>query len=90
MWHDVDMKCQVVLDIESKALLDALAKPRGNNRSFVVREALRVYAAMEGYLDDVERQPGFRKAMDAAVADLAAGRLRPQADAARIVRKKRR
>ncbi len=90
MWHDVAMKCQVVLDAESKALLDALARPRGNNRSFVVREALRVYAAMEGYLDDLERQPGFRKAMEAAQADLAAGRVRPNAAAERIVRKKRR
>ena len=57
MCHSVDMKYQVVLDVQSKALLDSLARPRGNNRSFVVREALRVYAAMEGYLDELERQP---------------------------------
>jgi hypothetical protein len=51
---------------------------------------LRVYAAMEGCLDTLERQPGFRKAMDAAQADLEAGRVRPHSAAEQIVRKKRR
>lgn len=82
------MKYQVVLDADSKALLDELARPRGNNRSFVVREALRVFAAMEGYLDELEREPRFRKMMESSLADIEAGRLRPHAEAERIVRAK--
>lgn len=80
------MKYQVVLDPDSKALLDELARPRGNNRSFVVREALRVFAAMEGYLDELERDPKFRKMMESSLADIEAGRLRSHAEAERIVR----
>jgi predicted transcriptional regulator len=82
------MKYQVVLDAESKALLDGLARPRGNNRSFVVREALRTYAAMEGYLDELEKEPRFRRMMEAALADVDAGRVRPHAAAERVVRAK--
>lgn len=82
------MKCQVVLDEESKTLLDDLAGPRGNNKSFVVREALKVYAAMEAVLDDVERRPQFRKMMESALDDLRHGRVRPHGDAVRIVRRK--
>ncbi len=84
------MKCQVVLDAQSKALLDELARPRGNNRSFVVREALRVYAAMEEYLDEIEADPAFRRMMDDSEADERAGRLRPHAEAKRIVAGRRR
>ena len=83
------MKCQVVLDPESKALLDELARPRGNNRSFVVREALRVYAATEAYLDAFERDERFARMMDSALADVEAGRLRAHAAAERIVRGKK-
>lgn len=84
------MKCQVVLDEESKVLLDELARPRGNNRSFVVREALRVYAAMEAYLDELERTPAFRRMMESSAADIRAGRLHSHAAAERLVRRKRR
>ncbi len=83
------MKCQVVLDDESKALLDDLARPRGNNRSFVVREALRVYAAMEAYVDELERDPDFQRMMDASAEDLRSGRLFPHSEARRIVARKR-
>lgn len=82
------MKCQVVLDEDSKALLDELARPRGNNRSFVVREALRVYAAMEAYLDELERDPTFRRMMESSAEDIRAGRLHSHAEAARVVRRK--
>ena len=83
------MKCQVVLDNESKALLDDLARPRGNNRSFVVREALRVYAAMEAYVDELERDNDFRRMMDASSDDVRKGRLHAHAEARRIVARKR-
>jgi predicted transcriptional regulator len=83
------MRYQVVLDPQSKLLLDELARPRGNNRSFVVREALRVYAATEAYLDALERDERFARMMDAALADVEAGRLRPHAEAERVVRGKK-
>lgn len=84
------MKCQVVLDEESHALLQELARPRGNNRSFVVREALRVYAAMEAYLDELERDPAFQKMMASSAADIRAGRLHSHKEAERVVRRRRR
>ncbi len=82
------MKCQVVLDDDSKALLDKLARPRGNNRSLVVREALRVYAAMEAYLDGLEREPAFRNMMESSAEDIRTGRLHSHAEAQRVVRRK--
>jgi predicted transcriptional regulator len=84
------MKCQVVLDEGSKVLLDELARPRGNNRSFVVREALRVYAAMEAYLDELERTSAFRRMMESSANDIRAGRLHSHAAAEQLVRRKRR
>lgn len=84
------VKRQVVLDEDSNTLLDELAAARGNNRSFVVREAIRVYAAMETYLDDLEQDPRFRKMMQDSEADISAGRLRPHRRAEQIVRRKRR
>lgn len=84
------MKCQVVLDPDSNALLSQLARPRGNNRSFVVREAIRVYAAMEEYLDELEKEPRFRRMMEASEEDIRAGRLRSHNQAERIVRRRRR
>lgn len=83
------MKCQVVLDDASKDLLDELARPRGNNRSFVVREALRVYAAMEAYLDELERDPAFRRMMESSAEDMRAGRLQSHAEAVRVVRRRK-
>ena len=87
--EDSNVKCQVVLDDQSKALLDELARPRGNNRSFVVREALRVYSAMETYLDELEREPAFRKMMESSAKDIRAERLHAHAAAERVVRRKR-
>jgi predicted transcriptional regulator len=84
------MKCQVVLDPETKTLLEELARPRGNNKSFVVREALRTYAAMEGALDEIEAQPRFRKMMRSALDDIRHGRLHPHARAEQVVRRKSR
>ena len=81
------MKCQVVLDDQSKALLDKLARPRGNNRSLVVREALRVYAVMESYFDELEREPAFRKMMESSAEDIRTGRLHSPAEARRVVRR---
>jgi predicted transcriptional regulator len=83
------VKTQVVLDDETRALLEELARPRGGNRSFVVREALRVYAAMEDNLDAIERTPAFQRAMAASDADIQHGRVRSHAEAKAVVARKR-
>ncbi len=85
----MSIKTQVVLDEYTRSLLEGLARPRGGNRSFVVREALRVYSAMEEDLDALERTPAFRRMMESSAADLRDGRLRPHGDAEKLVRKKR-
>lgn len=84
------MKCEFVLDEGPRALLAQLAKSRGNNRSFVVREALRVYAAVEEMLDDLEQTPRFRRMMASAAADVRTARLHSHAEAERIVRARKR
>ena len=86
----MSVKTQVVLDAETRALLEVLARPRGGNRSLVVREALRVYAAIEEDLEALERTPAFAPMMKASGADIGAGRLRPHGDAkALVIRKKK-
>jgi predicted transcriptional regulator len=85
----MSIKTQVVLDEGTRALLEELARPRGGNRSFVVREALRVYAAMEEELDALERTPAFRRMMESSNADMREGRLHPHSEAKRLVRRKR-
>jgi predicted transcriptional regulator len=84
------MRCRFILDEKTQALLDELAAPRGNNRSFVVREALRVYASMEAQLDEVEGEPGFRRMMQLSEADIREGRRHGHPEARRIVSRKRR
>ncbi len=79
------VKTQVVLDDETRSLLEELARPRGGNRSFVVREALKTYAAMENELDALERIPAFRQMMESSNADIDHGRLHPHDDAKKIV-----
>jgi len=82
------MKCQVVLDEKSKALLDELARSRDNSRSFIVREASCIYAVMETYLDKLEQDPAFRRMMEASAEDVRRSCLHSQAKAERIVRRK--
>jgi predicted transcriptional regulator len=82
------MKQQVVLDAGTAALLDSHARSSGNDRSAVLREALRVYAVMENRLDALERGVTFHASMESALDDVAAGRVRPHADARRVVRRK--
>jgi predicted transcriptional regulator len=84
----MSIKTQVVLDPESRLLLDELARPRGGNRSFVVREALRVYAAMEEELDALEQTPAFKRMMESSAADIRDGRLLSHRDAQELVRRK--
>jgi predicted transcriptional regulator len=83
------MRRQFVLDDRSEELLDRLATARAGNRSFVVREAIALYASLEDQLDAIESQPGFRRQMRQSAADLEAGRVLTQAEAEKRLRRKR-
>jgi predicted transcriptional regulator len=57
------MRSQFVLDDQTEALLNELSAARGGNRSFVVREAIHLYANLEDWLDTVEADPGLQRIM---------------------------
>ena len=69
------MRCQFVLDKRTNKLLEELAADRAGNRSHVVREAIQLYAEMEARLDEIERDPAFRRMMQRSDADMRAGRV---------------
>jgi len=83
------MRRQFVLDAESDRKLNQLAASRAGNKSFVVREAIALYAGMEEQLAEIEAQPGFRRMMRRSAADIEAGRVMTQAEAERRLRRKR-
>jgi len=84
------MRSQFVLDKATDGLLDELAASRAGNRSFVVREAIRLYAALEEALGEVESDAGFRRLMDASADDIGAGRVVSHAQVKRRLLKRRR
>jgi len=69
------MRSQFVLDEETEALLSELSASRAGNRSFVVREAIRLYAVLENWLDTIEADPGLQQMMANSLADIEAGRV---------------
>ena len=69
------MRRQFVLDDHSERLLDQLAASRAGNRSFVVREAIALYANLEDRLDEIESQEGFRRQMRMSDEDIRTGRV---------------
>ena len=69
------MRKQFVLDKRSDKLLEELASYRGGNRSMVVREAIQVYADMEGRLDKIEEDPRFQRMMDQSERAIHEGRV---------------
>ena len=69
------MRRQFVLDERSEQLLDQLAASRAGNRSFVVREAIALYASLEERLDEIESREGFRRQMQKSDEDIQAGRV---------------
>lgn len=83
------MRRQFVLDARSEELLDQLAAARAGNRSFVVREAIALYAGLEERLAEIEADPGFRRRMRRSAADLEAGRVLTQAQAEKRLRRRR-
>jgi predicted transcriptional regulator len=83
------MRHQFVLDEKSNRLLNDLAESRAGNRSLVVREAIGVYAALEGYLERIEADPKFIEMMERSAEDIRAGRVSEQAEVERRYAKKR-
>jgi len=69
------MRSQFVLDDKTEELLNELAAGRAGNRSFVVREAIQLYANLENWLDTVETDPGLQQMMAGSQADIEAGRV---------------
>lgn len=66
---------QFVLDDRTNGLLESLAADRAGNLSFVVREAIQLYAEMDSRLDHLEEDPEFRSMMERSEDDIRAGRL---------------
>jgi len=64
-----------VLDDETEALLNELSAARAGNRSFVVREAIHLYASLEDWLDTIEADPGLQRMMAGSLADIQADRV---------------
>ncbi len=82
---------QFVLDDHTNLLLEELAADRAGNLSFVVREAIQIYAQMESRLDEIESNPDFQHMMERSAADIRAGRTVSQAEVRkRSLSKKRR
>jgi predicted transcriptional regulator len=66
---------QFVLDDRTNELLDQLAADRAGNLSFVVREAIQLYADMDSRLDQIEQDPAFQSMMKRSEDDIREGRL---------------
>jgi predicted transcriptional regulator len=81
------MRRQFVLDKQSDALLERLAASRAGNRSYVIREAISLYASMEDRLDQVETAPAFQQQMRRTAADVEAGRTLTHAQVAAKLKK---
>ncbi len=84
------MRRQFVLDARSEQLLEQLAAARAGNRSFVVREAIALYASLEERLAEIESQPGFQRGMRETASDIEAGRVLSQAQAEKRLRRGKR
>ena len=74
------MRYQFVLDRRTNRLLDELAAPRAGNRSYVVREAIQTYAALDAALEEVEAGAGFQQMIARSAADIRTGRVYSHAE----------
>lgn len=86
-------KVTLSLDEETLGRLGRLAKPRAGNKSFVVREAIRLMAeteALEERLADLEADPAFQASMSRALKEIEEGKVIPHAEVERRLRRRRR
>ena len=83
------MRRQFVLDERSEKLLDRLAASRAGNRSFVVREAIALYASLEDRLTEIEAESGFQRMMRQTASEIESGRVLTHAQVKRLARRKR-
>jgi hypothetical protein len=65
-----------------------LAAARAGNRSFVIREAIALYASLEDRLGEIEAQPAFRRQMLRSAEDIAANRVLTHAQALRRLQRR--
>ena len=79
---------QFVLDDRTNELLEKLAADRAGNLSFVVREAIQLYADMDSRLDQIEQDPEFQRMMERSEDDIRSGRLVSHEEAMRRSRDK--
>lgn len=77
---DMNKRRQFVLDEKTNRLLEDLAADHAGNLSFVVREAIQVYADLEADLERIEADPGFQAMMRRSEDDIRAGRLVPHSE----------
>ena len=83
------MRRQFVLDDRTERMLDLLAASRAGNRSFVIREAIALYAGLEDHLTEIEADPGFQKLMHRTQSDIDRGRTLTNAQVKKLIRRKR-
>lgn len=86
-------KVTLSLDEETLRRLGRLARPRAGNKSFVVREAIRLMAeteALEERLADLEADPAFQASMSRALKEIAEGKVVSHAEVERRLRRQRR
>jgi predicted transcriptional regulator len=81
---------QFVLDDQTNELLEELAADRAGNLSYVVREAIQLYAHMENRLDEAESDPEFQRMMEKSASDIRAGRVVPHSQVKKLSRSKKR
>jgi len=80
---------QFVLDERTNELLEELAADRAGNLSYVVREAIQLYAEMDSRLDQIEQDPKFVRMMEGSEDDIRAGRLVSHREVRKRSRKKK-
>jgi predicted transcriptional regulator len=86
-------KVTLTLDEETVRRLDRLARPRAGNKSFVVREAVRLMAeteALEERLVEVEADPAFQASMARALKEIRAGETIAHEEVERRLRSRKR
>jgi len=81
---------QFVLDDRTNQLLEELARDRAGNLSFVVREAIQLYADMDSRLDQIELDPEFQNMMKRSEDDIRAERLVSHVEAKKRSRRQKR